>query len=305
MPTDATGQMIFMLREELKSIREELRQSRGGDLGLEAVRQALTLNGQVFSSAATAAQGTLQRMAGADPAAPHAANPMDDLMRQFMTAAIAKMMNPSDPIETFAKMAQAMSGLGIKLGGAPQGEKLTDKLVMGLVNQLPVLTQHVSGIMESYRRAEELKLRNSAMVRGREVVIQPPPLPPPTEVPPTNGEATAEQIAGAEQMLQYVENKIVEIFANMTLSPEDAAIQALQFIDLTDPVKAHPNGKNLIDEVLQFGQMGLDHIFSERPILKQIPRGERLELFKKAFLENGRRVSMPDSLQPNPNTPPA
>lgn len=329
IPGDATSQMLFMFREELRALRDELKQSRGGDLGLEAVKQALQLNGTVFSSAATAATGTLQRLA--EGSGTHAPSPMDEMMKQFMTAAIAKMLNPSDPIESFTKMANAMGALGFKMGGAPGGEKLMDKLALGLVNQLPVLTQHVAGIMDGYRRAEEAKAQAAALARGMQPPITVQPIPPaapaaqapksnviampdlsgsrdaeaPAEQPAANGAATPEQVAQAEQMLQYIENKIVEILANVELTPEQAAVQALTFIDVTDPVKAHPNGKNLIDEILQYGEMGLNHIFTNRPILQQVPQGERLEAFKKAFLENGRRVPVPNSLAPDPQIPPA
>lgn len=321
MPGDAQSQLLFMFREEIKALREELRASRGGDLGLEAVKQALALNGTVFNSAAAAATNTLQNLANHGNGGTPAPNPMEGMMMQFMQAAIAKMVNPSDPIETFAKMANAMAGLGFKMGGAGGGEKLVDKLAVGLVNQLPMLTQHVAGIMDGYRRAEEAKLNALAITRGIQppinVAPQPQPAAPPPpnnvvqmpspqpEAPPANGEPSPEQIAQAEQMMQYIEQKIVEILANQSLTPEEAAVQALTFIDVTDPVGKHPNGRNLIDEILQHGKPGLDWIFSNRPILQQVPKDERLEDFKRAFIEQGRPAAMPQDLKPDPNTPPA
>jgi hypothetical protein len=321
--TDAVSQLVAMMREDRKVFLDELRQSRGGDLGLEAVKQALALNGQVFSSGASAVQTTLQNVATGG--AGHAASPMDDLMKQFMTAAIAKMMNPADPIENFAKMAQAMAGLGFKMNpmGGGGGEKLTDKLVMGLVNQLPTLTQHFAGIMDGYRRAEEAKANAAAITRGVQPPInvhpipqpaasQPPPnnviaMPAPQAEPeaPANGQPTQEQLLQAEQMMQYIEQKIVQILSNPALTPEEAAVQALTFIDVTDPVSAHADGKNLIDQILQHGKQGLDWVFNSRQILQQVPKDDRLEAFKKAFLENGRPVTAPADLKPDPNTPPA
>jgi hypothetical protein len=287
------------------------------------VKQALALNGTVFNSAASAATSTLQRLSngGAD----HAPSPMDELMKQFMAAAIAKMMNPSDPIESFAKMAQAMGTLGFKMNpmGSGGGEKLTDKLVMGLVNQLPTLTQHFAGIMDGYRRAEEAKANAAAIVRGVQppinvapvqsppapqppnVITMPSPQPDPAAAPAANGQPSSEQIAQAEEMMQYIEQKIVEILANQALTPEQAADQALTFIDVTDPISQHPNGRNLIDEIVQHGKMGLDWIFSNRPILQRVPKDDRLEAFKKAFLDGARPVAVPENLKPDPNTPPA
>jgi len=320
LPNDPMGQMMAMLRDELKALRDELRTSRGGDLGLEAVKQALQLNGTVFNSAATAATSTLQNLASGGNGGSHAPGPMDDMMKQFMTLAITKMLNPADPIENFTKMAQAMGALGFKMGGAPGGEKLTDKLVMGLVNQLPSLAQHFSGIMQGYQRAEEAKLNALALSRGMQppinvqAVPQPaapaPPnnviaMPAPQAEPSADGQPSPEQVAQAEQMMQYIEQKIVEILANQSLTPEEAATQALTFIDITDPQKAHPDGKNLIDQILVHGKQGLDWVFNTRPILQQVPKDDRLEAFKKAFLEGGRETVAPTNLKPDPSTPPA
>jgi hypothetical protein len=323
IPGDAMSQLIFMVRDELKSLREELRTSRGGDLGLEAVKQALTLNGTVFNSAAAAATNTLEKLANGSGS--HAAGPMDDIMKQFMAAAIAKMLNPADPIENFTKMASAMGALGFKMNpmGGGGGEKLTDKLVMGLVNQLPTLTQHFGSIMDGYRRAEEAKLNAAAITRG----VHPPinvspiqqpaaPAPPPNVItmpapqpepaaPAANGQPSQEQLLQAEQMMQYIEQKIVQILANQALTPEEAANQALMFIDVTDPLSGHADGKNLIDQILEHGKAGLDWVFNSREVLKQVPKDDRLEAFKRAFIENGRPVTAPTDLKPDPNTPPA
>lgn len=325
IPGDATSQLLFMFREEIKALREELRQSRGGDLGLEAVKQALSLNGTVFNSAAAAATNTLQSLA--DKGGSHAANPMSDPMQmmQFL-AQVKTLFAPSSTNslqETLATLKLFKeSGLMGPAGGGGGGEKLTDKLVMGLVNQLPTLTQHFAGIMDGYRRAEEAKLNAAAIVRGVQppINVQPVPQPaapqPPNNViampapqvdpaPATNGQPSADQLAQAEQMMQYIEQKIVEILSNQALTPEEAAGQALTFIDVTDPVSQHPNGRNLIDEIVQHGKMGMDWIFSNRPILQGVPKDDRLEAFKRAFLDGARPVAVPENLKPDPNTPPA
>jgi hypothetical protein len=315
---DATGQLIAMFREEMRSLREELKAARGGDVTTKAVEQAVGLSGQVFSSAVTAAQSTLSGIANAGGA--HAPNPMSDplAMIQFL-AQVKSLFAPATPTNSLQETLSTIkafkeSGL---MGGGGEG-KLMDKLMLGLVNQLPTLTQHFSGIMDGYRRAEEAKLNAAALARGVQppINVQPvqpavaPPsnviaMPAPAPEPAPNGQPSQEQLAQAEQMMQYIEQKIVEILANQTLTPEEAAVQALTFIDVTDPVKAHPDGKNLIDQILQHGEMGLTWIFSNRPILQQVPQGERLEAFKKAFLENGRRVAAPENLAPDQTKPPA
>lgn len=203
------------------------------------------------------------------------------------------------------------------------GEKLTDKLVMGLVNSLPTLTQHFSSIMDGYSRAEQAKATAAAIARGvaPPITVQPIQQPAPQPQPPNvitmpapqqepaptaaDGQPTADQVAQAENMMRYIETKIVEILSNQALTPEEAAAQALTFIDVTDPVSQHPNGRNLIDEIVQHGKAGLDWVFNSRTILQEIPKDERLEAFKKAFLDGARPVAVPENLKPNPNTPPA
>jgi hypothetical protein len=39
--------------------------------------------------------------------------------------------------------------------------------------------------------------------------------------------------------------------------------------------------------------------------LQQVPKDERLEAFKLAFIENGRTVAVRNNLKPDPGVPPA
>ena len=318
MPSDATGQLVFMLREEMRALREEVKQSRGGDLGLEAVKQALALNGTVFNSAAAAATGTLQRLGEGG----HAPNPMSDPMAMITFLVQVKSLFAPGPTNSLQETLATLklfkeSGL---MGGGGGGEKLTDRLVMGLMNQLPTLATHFSGMMGEYRKAEEAKLRSVALQRGQTITVQPvqQPAPPPPAAPSPNvitmptpaqepaqpEEPTEEQKAQMENLFQTIETRIALLMANPQLTPEQAAIESLTFIDQVDPAESHPDKKNLIDALLQYGQIGVDHLFNSRPILMAVPKGDRLEAFKKAFLENGRRVPVPEDMKPT-NTLPA
>ena len=321
---DAMGQIIVMFREELRSLREELKAARGGDFAVKAAKQATTLSGEVFKSSLVAAQSTLSSIANGG--AGHATNPMNDPMRMMeFLAQVKTLFAPSSTNslqETLATLKLFKeSGLMGPAGGG--GEKLTDKLVMGLVNSLPTLTQHFSSIMDGYSRAEQAKATAAAIARGvaPPITVQPIQQPAPQPQPPNvitmpapqqepaptaaDGQPTADQVAQAENMMRYIETKIVEILSNQALTPEEAAAQALTFIDVTDPVSQHPNGRNLIDEIVQHGKAGLDWVFNSRTILQEIPKDERLEAFKKAFLDGARPVAVPENLKPNPNTPPA
>jgi hypothetical protein len=313
---DATSQLIALFREEMRAMREEMKASRGGDMGIEAVRQAMQLNGQVFSSAVPAVTNAIS---GANGSGHRDPGPMDELTKTFMQAAIAKMLNPADPIEQFAKMATAMGTLGYKMGGANASGSVAAELARGLLNALPQLASHVGGIMDQYRRAEEAKLQQVALMRGApgaRVITQPAapaapaepgpgtnviemPAAPATEANPAAaaGNLTSEQTIQAEQLFQFVETKVVELLLNTDLTPEEAANDALTFIDVTD--------KNLVDELLRHGEAGLRWAFSHREILQRVPLGPRLDTFIAEFIKNGRKVAMPIPAMPNPNIPPA
>ncbi len=309
------AQVLAMMREDRQMFMAAIERLSGSGSAQNAVQQALALNGQVFSAAMPAVVKTLE---GVGTHAPAAASPMDDLTRTFLQAAISKMLNPADPIENFAKMAAAMGNLGYKMGGNPQGG-LAVELARGLMGALPQLAAHVGGIMDQYRRAEEAKLEQVRTMKGLPAEInaqphrsdaglqvQPGPAPSTNviEMPAATDSAAAapvtmtpEQQMSAEQVFQYVETKVVELLLNLDLTPEEAANDAITFIDVTD--------KHLVDELLRHGEAGLRWAFTNREILKRVPPGPRLDTFISEFVKNGRKAAMPIPLAPDPNIPPA
>ena len=297
------AQVLAMMREDRQMFMAAIERMSGAGSSQEAVKQALTLNGQVFSAAMPAVVKTLEGVGGSGN---HGAGPMDDLTRTFMQAAISKMLNPADPIEQFAKMAGAMGTLGYKMGGNPQ-TSLTTELARGLLNALPQLAGHVGGIMEQYRRAEEAKLQQVAIMRGgpgTQVITQPAapaaPAPAPNVIqmpavdaqPPSAEQFTQEQTLKTEEVFQMVETKVVELLMNTQLTPEEAANDAMTFISVMD--------RNLADELLRHGEPGLRWIFSSRPILMKVPAGPRLDAFIAELIKIGKEAPMP---LPNPNIP--
>lgn len=309
-PTSTTeiGQILAMMREDRQMFMSAIRELSGAGSSQKAVEQALALNGQVFGAAMPAVVSTLQRVN--EPHANNGSSGMDDLTKQFLQAAITKMLNPADPIESFSKMATAMSSLGFKMGGNANGG-IAAELARGLMGALPQLAAHVGGIMDQYRRAEEAKLHHAALIRGQAppIVVQPSPVPQPAPAtnviempaaPAENGTGapmSTEQSSAAEQLFQYVETKVVELLLNLDLTPEEAANDALTFIDVTD--------KNLTDELLRHGEGGLRWAFGNRPTLRQVPQGPRLEAFIAEFVKNGRKIAVPIPLAPDPSIPPA
>lgn len=304
--TSEIGQVLSMMREDRQMFMAAIERLSGSGSSQEAVRQALALNGQVFSSAMPAVVETLSRVGAPQQGT---GGGMDDLTKTFLTAAINKMLNPADPIENFSKMAAAMGTLGFKMGGAAPTGGIAVELARGLMGALPQLASHVGGIMDQYRRAEEAKRDQVAIMKGLPAAINSAPAPAQPAAPsnviemaaPTaenpGGAISPEASMNAEQVFQYVETKVVELLLNLDLTPEEAANDALTFIDVTD--------KHLVDELLRHGEAGLRWAFTNRTILKTVPAGPRLDAFISEFVRNARKVAVPVPLVPNPNIPPA
>lgn len=304
------GQVLAMMREDRQMFMAAIERLSGSGSSQKAVEQALALNGQVFSSAMPAVVDTLARVGSANGGS-NGGGGMDEITRRFLEAAISKMMNPADPIETFAKMTQAMGSIGFKMGGGNPSGGIAVELGRALIGTLPQLASHVGGIMDQYRRAEEAKLQHAALVRGQHVPAAPAapqPAAPPTKVlempapagdaaTPAQGGLTGDQAQQAEALLQFVETKVVELLLDPNLTPEEAANDALTFMDVTD--------KTLVDALLQHGDMGVRWAFENRAILKQVPKGPRLDAFIAEFVNKGKKVAMPIPPMPDPNIPPA
>lgn len=306
-PGDPISQMISMFREEMRGLREELKLARGGDAATQAVQQAVGLTGQVFSAATQAATQTLTNIAGAShPAA--APNPMQDIQMQLMQAMIAKMLNPSDPIETFAKMLAAVKTLG--LGGAVGSGSTVAQLAIEGIRVLPqAISEGVKGL-QYWHLAEEARARQVATMRGQNpnpinVTPQPPPpvsaAAPPAPPPPVNATANpAPQSGGGEAPsvqvnIESIEIGLVRILANQAFTIEEAAHRAAALME--DLVPGMP------DQVAAAGEAQILKLFQERPILMQVPQNPRLTEFIKKFIEVVRAA--PYVAPPQPNAPPA
>ena len=303
----------MVLRELVGMLRDELRAARGGGASETAVNNAVALSGQVFSSAVGAATETLRQVNGAGSAAP---NPMDDLTKQFMAAAIGKLLNPSDPIETFGKMMLAMKAINDQSGG---GGAQQETLVQTVVRVLPQVLDKVQSGMANMAtlRQQELEIMrlrggappNAITVRPQQAAAQPNPLPAAAadgaatspQPPPT----PAPQAAGPPPgmgMQDFIELGIARIANNPNLTAEGAAMEMLVLLDAYVP--------ELVDGTCNDpeAESNLLKMFRERPILQQVPQNPRLTELIQNFLEKAResrsQMQPPEGAQPG-GIPPA
>jgi hypothetical protein len=276
---------------------EELKAARGGSVAQDAIKQAVGISGQVFSAGVEAVKSTLSSAAPAQPPAP---DPFRDMQARFMEAAIAKMLNPADPIEQFAKMVTAMNGLGFGKSDSRGG------VALELVRQVPTVAQSLARGLEQWRFAEEARARTAVALRGpvpMQVHATAPaaapanvvPMPPPAAAAAS---ASAEQTGSADAQTppgKTLEEMLCDIVEDESLTVEQAANEAAALIERAMPGQT--------DVMVRYGEDSIFNFFRTHPGLQRVAEHPRLRDFIKKFCEVVK--SAPVVQTPNSTAPPA
>src|SRR5579872_1076760 len=254
----------------INALIEELRAARGGTMAQDAFKNALSLQSQVFSSTLPAVASSVQALT--HPAAP-GPDPMRDLQAQLLQAMIAKMLNPTDPIETFAKMAAAVKALpGFGGGGSDK-----TGIALELVRQVPTIANTLVQGAQAWRLAEESRERQIALTRGTQA--QPPinvtpmnhPAPNVVEMPAPGAQPTAQngatpapapqvQVEVPQMPIETLEQMLCNIIADPGLTIDQAAEEAATLIERSMP--------GMTDQMVVRGEEFLIGLFRERPVLQ-------------------------------------
>jgi len=269
-----TMQLMRLMVQQNQVLLDKLVASSGGTMAADSVLNALSLSGEVFRSAVPAITESIALGRGPQPAP--APNPMEEVMRQFMVAAISKMMNPADPIETFVKLAGAMQSIP-GFGGGGHAAKPT------MIGEISGLMPHVARIFESFRDQSNNALRMATLNGGRPqqpvaAAPQPgpyvPPSAPPNNVvqmpaPPPLEPSEVQQPAQPpeNEALAMVEMGTVRIINNDSLTVEDAASELLIFLDAAAPP--------FVDQLCGATEDGILAHFASRPITAWNPETQR------------------------------
>ena len=293
---DPLSRLIDLMDRRLAQMEAKLETATGSGAAVEAVRQAMTLNGQVFSAAMPAVTGALQSIAQPHAGAP---NPMDELNRQLMTAVIGKILNPADPIETFTKMMLAMKGVpGFAGGGDKTG------IALELVRQVPQVASTLVQGIQAWQMAEEARARQAAILRGGSPAIPitphapaPPNVIPMPAAPPAAGDgpppAPPVQIEVPQMPIETLEQLLCNIIADPSNTVEEAATEACALIERSMP--------GMTDRMIAQGEEFLLGLFQNRPVLQQVANHPRLPEFVKKFIETVKAAPL---MQPvNPSAP--
>lgn len=297
-----------VLLTALNALIEELRAARGGTVAQDAIKNAMSLQGQVFGAGVEAVKSTLT--AGA-PAAP-AGNSLKETL-EILTVA-KTLLTPAGPATNSVKdtldMIAALKGAG--LFGTGDGKA---GIALELVRQVPqVATTLVQGI-QAWQMAEEARARQAAIMRGGGNPIpvtpnpsQPTPAPKSNVIPisdPAGSEDAippaapqADAIAASNMQVQpmpieTLEQMLCNIIADPGLTVEEAANEACTLIERASPGQ--------IDLMLRQGEEWLLNLFKVRPVLQQVANHPRLSEFVKKFIEVGKAA--PTMQPPNPNAP--
>jgi len=290
-PNSELGLLLQQMQKQNEMFERFLMRSDTRPIVDEGLRGALNLQAEVFRGGVDAVRSTLAPTGGAAPP-----NPMDDLMKQFMAAAIAKMMNPADPIEAFAKMATALKEV------MPQASGNTSWGVEAIRAIGPALAPIAQAITAGYA-ASQLPPRPVHPNGGRTIDVQPQPIranaddtrsnvtPMPGPVNPAlpvvagvekpsdaaPAPAAAPPPQGGDMMapnLEWLEAKVVDLINNPELTPEQAASDAATFLQTAAP--------HVLAQLTN--EAALRWVFANRTILQKVNDPARRERFIVAFV---------------------
>lgn len=265
-----------------------------------------------FAAMRTAAD-VMQRFAA--PGA--SAIPQDELMREVLAELRAQRrgMSLQEILAAAGSVIALFKELGI-LGGnanpmvgqvmeiamkrlleppAASGNPVTTSAA--LVQMLPTIgNQFVEGLRE-FAKVRENEAKILAMQRSGVPVApgQNPQVLPPV---PSNGGQPQPQPANGAPSVEFVDRKIIEFIKAPNLSAEQAADEAMSFLDALD--------QHAVAQLASLGEAGLLQLFSSRPILQQATANmPRLMEFIRAFLRmHAEDAAAEGQAAPSPAKPP-
>jgi hypothetical protein len=316
------SELVLVMNRQTDLLERVLARQDRSPLVEEGVRSAIGLQADVFRTGVEAVRGTLTATSPAP-----SANPLDELTRTFLQAAITKMLNPADPIEAFSKMATAFSALNLGGGGSPN-------IGVEIVKQIGSALPHIAQFGITYTQAQlELARAHNA---GRTINVSAQPAttaapaagqPPPiranaddnrnagTALPaaaatssapsPGASSSTAASPAPPPQggdvqppNLEWVEQKIAQIIMNQELSVSEAASEAMTYLQIEAPNVLKQIGSDQSGRTIEW-------LFANRPILMQVPKNPRLTEFTAKFLELYAQSEAEQPALPEPPPPSA
>lgn len=297
------AQLVALMREQNQSLLAELREARGSGIQNEAAKQALALNSQMFSGAASAIANTAQSIANGGVS--HTPSPMDEFMRQFMSAAMTRLLAPPEEsgLKKTLEMIQLLKDNGLVGGAAPKADMATT-----LVSMAPQILSKITEGMSAMAKMRETELQAIMLQRGNRALPPGAPQPGPQAVPNPRPEIVRheapppvhvipppqqEQNAGLGFM-EFLQGGIVNVLSDPEKPLEDAAHECLIFLDSSGAAQ-------FVDQMIEAGPEQLLELFKTQPILQQVPQNPRLTEFIAKFLQLAKESrTQPPQMEPPP-----
>lgn len=295
-------ELLNYLEKRDAAMWAELRALRGGPAAEEATRNAVQLGAQVLSTAVPAVAKIVEGAANHNPQP--GPDPMRDLQMQFMQAAISKMLNPADPIETFAKMLGAVKQLGLDGGGNSGGGGLGE----ALIRAVPAATSNLASALRAMADGKQAEVRAMEIMRanGHQPALPAAPVPATNAQPAgqnggnpvTNAQPAAMQpeapAARAEPTPQgnyfaFIESRIVRVLMS-DVPVDQAAEDVYNYLRVECP--------EMIDQLVAAGEEGLLGLFRTETVLAEVPQNPRLTEFVKKFIQIASEARVPDMPPP-------
>lgn len=248
-------------------------------------------------------------------------DPPDEFTRKMQETMWQRALQPPpDPIETLTRvlaLQKELNGGNTNGGGGDLNLEKFRSIIQfvrefagpgapavsagaEMVRAVPgMISQVVDGIREWRIKAEaerdtvaimhsQAQPRPAPMVRSPQALppssIAPPQNPPASMPPPTPTQPNPTQPTNGAPSIEFVEDKIVEIFRK-PVSAEAAASETLDFLDNIVGDNPPP-GADVVAELASLGEIGLMEFFQNRPHLRPacVNTGRLIE-FVRAFLK--------------------
>jgi hypothetical protein len=287
----------------INALVEELKAARGGNIAQDAIRNAMSLQGQVFGAGVEAVKGTLAGGAGSPTSS------MKDTL-ELLTVAKA-LFAPAAPgpatnsVKDTLEMISALKGAGL-FGSANDGKA---SVALELVRQVPNVAQTLVQGLQAWQMAEEARARQTAILhRGGAPPINVTPIASapantPANVVPINGAPAAAtdapppappvNIDVPQMPIETLEQMLCNIITDTNHTVDEAANEACALIERSMP--------GMTDRMISQGEEWLMGLFTTRPVLQQVANHPRLREFVKKFIDVVK--SAPVLQPPNPAAP--
>ena len=192
----------------------------------------------------------------------------------LVTALVARVVTPTDPLDQLTKMATVMQSLG---GGSSSSDWKA-----ALVNAAPQIAEAGRGMLQELRMGTEAQMRMNA---GRTLTAAPPA---PAAAPPAQQNPANQNVVqmpappqGGSPPMEPFEMKLVELLND----PQMTGDKAGEILDAQWP--------RIVDEVAQYSVDQIMVAFGTRPILAPHAQNPRLRQFLTEFLQWANETDAP------------